>query len=150
VDSYSTDFPIFRKKSREPHLHGRNETLARDCRATCSSVSSPKHLQWPYSGAMGLLCQGKKTMTMKLSTRGMFLNKEVQHSKPHVTCLIQEICCQSLCNGESRKATVTSHRWCDGCCTNKCNKQTKAAGTIARTQEVAESTAQMVLGAPSR
>lgn len=138
ADSYRKDFPVFREKSKELHLHRRNKNPAGNCRATCSSVSSLKHPQWPYLGATWLLCQGKKIITMKISTRGTFLNKEVQHSKPRVAHLIQLICCQQLCNGESRKLIATSHSWCDGCYPNKYNKQVKVAGTSTRVQEVAE------------
>lgn len=77
-------------------------------------------------------------MTMKVSAWGMSLNTEIQHSKPQVTCLIQVICCQRLCNGEPRKAVGTSWQWCDGCYANRHSKQMKAAGTSARVQEVAE------------
>lgn len=72
---------------------------------------------------------GEKIVSMKVSTQGMVLKKDVQHSKSQATNVRQVICC--LCNGELRKAIATSHQCCDGCYTNKCNKQTKAAGTSA-------------------
>lgn len=51
---------------------------------------------------------------------------------------------------ESRKVIATSHQWCDGCYTNKHDKQMKAAGTSAWVHEVTELTAWMLPVAPSQ